>query len=70
MSKLKPCPFCGKEVQTWDIGKDFAICCNYCEGGGGAKSGYRPTAKEAIEAWNTRKSEVEGNEYKEHIKRR
>lgn len=64
MSELKPCPFCGEgKPELQDSGDpsttayDHSFCsivCSTYEGGCGAVGGWKPTAQEAIEAWNKR----------------
>lgn len=66
MTKLKPCPFCGRidKIKVWkteqridDIRiEDWRVTCNMegDETGCGGSGGVRRTKKEAIEAWNTR----------------
>ena len=70
-TKLKSCPFCGKEVQIisncieLEECENFEECtgntlstvvCNFKKGGCGATGGYRVTKEEAIKAWNRRAS--------------
>jgi len=68
MDKVKPCPFCGNKKPF--VGKEediipdmpyalnfWAVCCDYNDGGCGSVGGYRPTAEQAIELWNTRMEE-------------
>jgi Lar family restriction alleviation protein len=67
--KLKPCPFCGKEVAVFTTCKEeedcakFEVCedvgylcivCDFNKGGCGASGGYHETREEAIDAWNRR----------------
>lgn len=63
MSKLKPCPFCGKSIAVAWCNKDwldfekietYAVSCDMNEGGCGGSSGFYETKEEAIEAWNRR----------------
>lgn len=65
MSKLKPCPFCGKEVaevlKLGEYGDDYVnpnhfvvVCDFHKEGCGAACGGEYETEEEAIEAWNRR----------------
>ena len=68
MSELKPRPFCGGQNIGLDSCKGLGECenfeacrseyytlvCDWNKGGCGASSGYYPTMKEAIEAWNRR----------------
>ena len=49
MSELKPCPFCGKEVEIIEEGDWVEVCCEDC---GIAMS--RGSYAELIEAWNKR----------------
>jgi hypothetical protein len=64
--KLKPCPLCGetkytiltttREMHKEDrYGEGYAVCCNFIKGGCGMHSGYRDTANEVYDLWNTRK---------------
>ena len=59
---LKPCPFCAESEQTewkeeqWN-GFYYRVRCDYC----GAMGEDRGTMKNAIEAWNTRKEEKDGD---------
>ena len=71
--ELKACPFCGKDVAVFrdcqqlevctQKGRcsirtpNFAVCCNFNEGGCGACGGFRGTAAKAAEAWNGRHAE-------------
>ena len=53
--KLKPCPFCGKEIElpklyNTDIPGVYAVQCPFC----GAWSPEAKTTIGAIEAWNRR----------------
>ena len=60
MSELKPCPFCGRDLNEFPLfmivqkrrinPNDFKITCIQC----GAVSGAGWSEKEAIEKWNTR----------------
>ena len=66
MTKLKPCPFCGRidKIKVWkteqridDIRiENWRVTCNRegDETGCGGSGGVRRTKKEAIEAWNIR----------------
>lgn len=68
MSELKPCPFCGRQNIELDSSKEleeyenfeechseyYTLVCDWNKGGCGASSGFYPTIKEAIEAWNRR----------------
>ena len=54
--KLKPCPFCGTEVSSFDI-LDYMRCpiayqidCGGCR----ATSGAYSTIEKAVDAWNRR----------------
>lgn len=54
MSKLKPCPFCGKTPVTVvddETEEKFGVKCFSC---GGAIYPEKETLDEAIEAWNRR----------------
>lgn len=56
MSKLKPCPFCGKYPQTVvddETEEKFGVKCFNC---GGSIYPEKETLREAIEAWNRRTS--------------
>lgn len=56
MSKLKPCPFCGKYPQTVvddETEEKFGVKCFNC---GGSIDTEKETLREAIEAWNRRAS--------------
>ena len=70
MIKLKNCPFCGgksivitnckelEDCQNFEKcgnSEYVAVVCDCTQGGCGASSGYKPTEKEAIEAWSMRK---------------
>lgn len=61
MEKLKPCPFCGKsttlDLDISELFSDYAIVCDYNEGGCGASSGYRDSEEKAVAIWNRRKGE-------------
>ena len=50
--KLKPCPFCGKDVD-YDEDKDVITCLN-TDGGCGFYYNVEGTLKETIERWNRR----------------
>lgn len=61
--QLLPCPFCGNTKlfvgtsdDILDDGKtnEFAVCCDFSQGGCGASSGFEDTMEEAIEIWNKR----------------
>lgn len=61
--KLKSCPFCGNtkifvgqgtEIQDNTYNEQYAVCCDFQQGGCGACSGYRLTKTEAIKIWNGR----------------
>lgn len=64
--ELKPCPFCGSEVQLYisqdcdDIEQSADYCyvvgCDFTEGGCGASGGHRITEEAAIASWNSRAS--------------
>ena len=66
MEELKNCPFCGgsdvcpvmnTELEGLEHSEGsgyFTVVCKYNNGGCGATSGYRPTRKDAIIAWNGR----------------
>lgn len=64
--ELKPCPFCGSEVQLytsqdWDATEQsaddgYVVGCDFTEGGCGASGGHRLTEEAAIASWNTRAS--------------
>lgn len=68
MEELKRCPFCGSlsvelstaaEIDMDDedcAGEQWAVVCNYNNGGCGATSGYRNTPEAAVEAWNRRQT--------------
>ena len=64
--KLKPCPFCGNEPTiVIRKGKDgwrdrYSVLCDYEHGGCGAESGWYHYESEAIEAWNKRTVENDG----------
>lgn len=65
MSKeLKPCPFCGGkgELRYRPFDEDFFIKCEYKNWKCNTQTLYYETEEEAIEAWNTRASEVEMRE--------
>lgn len=55
MTELKPCPFCGKDMQKHDsLGHDeHAVYCNNC----GAIGPNEITQKNADEMWNLRRPE-------------
>ena len=55
MSELKPCPFCGKDMQKRDIldPGEYTVYCNNC----GAFGPNDITQKRADEMWNLRRPE-------------
>jgi len=68
---LKACPFCGSKNIVIDTCHDLGDCenfercedtgyysavCNRNDGGCGASTGYKPTIKAAVEAWNRREN--------------
>lgn len=60
MALVKPCPFCGKSVSTIDnCDGDFAVVCDWGNGGCGGSGGYRVSQDAAIEVWNNRAKEKE-----------
>lgn len=64
--KLKPCPFCGKEVakvvdqyELNDLPDDgcirmYTVVCDYDDGGCGATCGFTPRDYNAVKRWNVR----------------
>lgn len=62
--ELKPCPFCGGMAIALQVGENFScrqfqVICHWYEGestGCGASSGFFDSLREAIEAWNRRRS--------------
>lgn len=69
MSNLKECPFCGSkdylfvgnatEIERSDCNEpddenNFAVCCDFLQGGCGSASGYESSIEKAIEKWNRR----------------
>ena len=56
--KLKPCPFCGGEVEFSDYGfEDWTVYCKSCGINmlaPGSEEGYIATREEAAKAWNRR----------------
>lgn len=47
--ELKPCPFCGREPDTSDVGISFQVYCGYC-----STAVTLEDKEEAIEKWNNR----------------
>jgi Lar family restriction alleviation protein len=58
MSKLKPCPFCGGEVETTVIDIEWHIHCLDCEIYISFPQGY--TRESTIAAWNKREIRLQG----------
>lgn len=54
MSELKPCPFCGGEAETHEVGFPYHYWEVYCDGECFDHFCEKPTEAEAIAAWNTR----------------
>ena len=61
--ELKPCPFCGNtnlfvgtsaQLHGDDDEDDYAVCCDFEQGGCGATGGYQLSKIKAIELWNKR----------------
>ena len=63
MTKLKPCPFCGKKPYL--LARDhedfphpwYMVICDYGQGGCGAESAWCVSAEKATEMWNRRAGE-------------
>lgn len=66
--ELLPCPFCGNKLaRTFETNDEYLeeelpmhllqyrVICDACDGGCGGSSGFRKTAPEARNLWNTRK---------------
>lgn len=54
MNELKPCPFCGGEAETHEVGFPYHYWDIYCDGECFDHFCEKPTEAEAISAWNTR----------------
>ena len=69
MSELKPCPFCGGEAETHEVGFPYHYWDVWCDGECFDHFCEKPTEAEAIEAWNTRAEQtckVEGDYWHDH----
>lgn len=51
MDKLKPCPFCGGKAKVQRYPHNYSVYCTKC---GARTILFKPTEKEAFEAWNRR----------------
>lgn len=51
MDELKPCPFCGGEAKVQRFPHNYAVYCTECYA---STIQFKPTDKEAVEAWNRR----------------
>ena len=68
LSKLKPCPFCGRDdalriaVYSGQNGfrYRFAVRCDYEAGGCGAEGGWRHSEFEAVCVWDERHRKKRG----------
>lgn len=51
-TELKPCPFCGGdvEIESWASGNQWRAECSEC----GVGESYNPTRQAAIDFWNSR----------------
>lgn len=68
-AEIKPCPFFGhtsapslsdnEEMGLEYVCPAWLVCCDACEGGCGATSGYKETQQKAVEWWNRRTLECE-----------
>ena len=54
MSKLFPCPFCGGEAETHEVGFPYHYWDVWCDGECFDHFCEKPTEAEAIAAWNSR----------------
>ena len=54
MSELLPCPFCGGEAETHEVGFPYHYWDVWCDGECFDHFCEKPTEAEAIAAWNTR----------------
>ena len=61
--ELKPCPFCGNtnlfvgtsdEIHEDGDKHNYAVCCDFEQGGCGACGGYELSKIKAVENWNKR----------------